>query len=65
MSKRTLANLSKLSDNAIKGLQLLLKGGTAIASLNDDAVEIQRSLPHDFVEVVLGIFLSVELQSLI
>jgi hypothetical protein len=65
LSKRTLANLSKLSDNAIKGLRVLLKGGTAIASLNDDAVEIQRSLPHDYVDVVLGTFLSVGLQSLI
>ena len=28
--KRTLANLSKLPDHAVDGLQLLLKGGTAI-----------------------------------
>lgn len=63
MSKRTLANLSKLSDNAIKGVEVLLKGGTAIASLND-AVEIQRSLPHGHLAVVLGIFLSVGLKLL-
>jgi hypothetical protein len=31
--KRTLANLSKLPDHAIDGLQLLLKGGTAIETL--------------------------------
>ncbi|MCP2728459.1 hypothetical protein [Limnofasciculus baicalensis] len=51
MSKRTLANLSKLSDNAIKRLRVLLKSRIAKASLKD-AFEIQRSLPHSYVAVV-------------
>jgi hypothetical protein len=33
--KRTLANLSKLPDHAVNGLQALLKGGVTIASLPD------------------------------
>jgi transposase len=62
--KRTLANLSKLPDNAIEGLRVLLKGGTAITSL-DDAFEIQRSLPHGHVAAVLGTLEKVGLKSLI
>jgi transposase len=62
--KRTLANLSKLPDNAIEGLRVLLKGGTAITSL-DDAFEIQRSLRHGHVAAVLGTLSSLGLQSLI
>ncbi|MBD0363695.1 MAG: IS1634 family transposase [Coleofasciculus sp. C3-bin4] len=62
--KRTLANLSKLPDNAIEGLRVLLKGGIAITSL-DDAFEIQRSLPHGHVAAVLGTLENVGLKSLI
>ncbi|MFQ4143781.1 hypothetical protein [Chlorogloeopsis sp. ULAP02] len=51
--KRTLANLSKLPDHAIDGLQLLLKGGTAIESL-PEAFKIIRSRPHGHVAAVLG-----------
>ncbi|MEG4281211.1 hypothetical protein QUA62_27675 [Microcoleus sp. MON1_C1] len=40
--KRTLANLSKLPDDAIEGLRILLKGGTAIDRL-ESAFDIQRS----------------------
>jgi transposase len=62
--KRTLANLSKLPDKAIEGLRVLLKGGTAITSL-DDAFEIERSLPHGHVAAVLGTLEKVGLKSLI
>ena len=48
--KRTLANLSKLPDDAIEKLRILLKGGTSLES----AFDIQRSLPHGHVAAVLG-----------
>ena len=62
--KRTLANLSKLPDDAIEGLRILLKGGTAIANL-ETAFEIQRSLPHGHVAAVLGTLKNIGLESLI
>lgn len=40
--KRTLANLSKLPDETIEGLKILLKGGQAVKSI-EDAFEIIRS----------------------
>jgi transposase len=51
--KRTLANLSKLPDHAVNGLQALLKGGVTIASL-PDSFKITRSRPHGHVAAVLG-----------
>ncbi len=51
--KRNLANLSKLPDDAIEGLRILLKGGSAIDRL-ESAFELQRSLPHGHVAAVLG-----------
>lgn len=62
--KRTLANLSKLPDDAIEGLRILLKGGTAIQSL-ESAFDIQRSLPHGHVAAVLGTLNNLGLESLI
>jgi hypothetical protein len=62
--KRTLANLSKLPDDAIEGLRILLKGGTAISSL-ESAFDIQRSLPHGHVAAVLGTLKNIGLESLI
>lgn len=62
--KRTLANLSKLPDDAIEGLRVLLKGGTAIQSL-ESAFDIQRSLPHGHVAAVLGTLKNLGLESLI
>ncbi|HEY9301768.1 MAG TPA: IS1634 family transposase, partial [Phormidium sp.] len=61
--KRTLANLSKLPDDAIEGLRILLKGGTAIQSL-ESAFDIQRSLPHGHVAAVLGTLNNLGLESL-
>jgi transposase len=51
--KRTLANLSKLPDHAVDGLQALLKGGVTIANL-PDSFKITRSRPHGHVAAVLG-----------
>ncbi len=51
--KRTLANLSKLPDDAVEGLKILLKGGVAIESL-PDAFKVIRSRPHGHVAAVYG-----------
>ena len=51
--KRTLANLSALSDEVIEGLKVLLRGGVAVSCV-DDAFVIDRSLPHGHVAAVLG-----------
>lgn len=61
--KRTLANLSKLPDETIEGLRILLKGGTAINQL-EDAFEIIRSRPHGHVAAVLGTLLKLQLEQL-
>src|ERR1700726_4909 len=56
--KRTLANLSKLPASLIAGLKGLLKGGVAIpiagATTDQDALRIERSLPHGHVAAGLG-----------
>jgi transposase len=62
--KRTLANLSKLPDDVIEGLRILLKGGSAIEGL-ESAFEIERSLPHGHVAAVLGTLKNIGLESLI
>jgi transposase len=62
--KRTLANLSKLPDETIEGLRILLKGGTAINQL-EDAFEIIRTRPHGHVAAVLGTLLKLQLEQLI
>jgi len=62
--KRTLANLSKLPDHAVNGLQALLKGGVTIASL-PDSFKITRSRPHGHVAAVLGSLKNTGLHNLI
>jgi transposase len=51
--KRTLANLSKLPDDVIENLRIVLKGGVAVENYGS-AFEIIRSLPHGHVSAVLG-----------
>jgi hypothetical protein len=51
--KRTLANLSCLSDEVIEGLKVLLRGGVAVASA-EEVFTVERSLPHGHVAAVLG-----------
>jgi hypothetical protein len=51
--KRTLANLSKWPPHLVEGLRVLLKGGTAVESL-ETAFDVSRSLPHGHVAAVLG-----------
>ena len=51
--KTTLANISKLPEEVIENLRILLKGGTAVDSI-EHAFTIQRNLPHGHVAAVLG-----------
>jgi len=51
--KRTLANLSCLSEEVIEGLKVLLRGGVAVASAAE-VFSVERSLPHGHVAAVLG-----------
>jgi hypothetical protein len=62
--KRTLANLSKLPDAAVDGLQILLKGGVAVESL-PTAFNITRSRPHGHVAAVYGTLKNIGLEQLI
>ena len=52
--RKTIANLSQLPPETVAGMRTLLKGGVSFASLQQ-AVSIQRSLPHGHVAVVLGL----------
>ena len=52
VKKRTLANLSHLSDATIDGLRRVLRGDTVVAP--EDAFTIERSRPHGHVAAVLG-----------
>jgi len=51
--KRTLANLSCLSDEVIEGLKVLLRGGVAVPSAAE-VFTVERTLPHGHVAAVLG-----------
>ncbi len=53
VKKRTLANLSSWPPALVEGVRILLKGGTAVPSL-DEAFDIVRSLPCGHVDAVLG-----------
>ena len=57
VKKRTLANLSCLSEAVIEGLKVLLKGGVAVAS-SEEIFTVERSLPHGHIAAVLGSALS-------
>lgn len=62
--KRTLANLSKLSDDVIENLQIVLKGGVAVENYGE-AFQIIRSLPHGHVAAVLGTINKLDMPELI
>jgi hypothetical protein len=64
VKKRTVANLSKLPDGVIEQLRILLRGGHAVASLQD-SLAIIRSLPHGHVAAVLGTLCHIGLERLI
>ena len=64
VKKRTLANLSSWPPALVEGFRILLKGGTAVPSL-DEAFDIVRSLPHGHVAAVLGTLKKLGLDRLI
>ena len=64
VKKRTLANLSSWSPALVEGLRILLKGGTAVSSL-EEAFDIVRSLPCGHVAAVLGTVKKLGLDTLI
>jgi hypothetical protein len=51
--KRTLANLSKLPSEALEGLRVLLRGGTAVEDFSQ-SFEVVRSQPYGHIAAVLG-----------
>ncbi len=53
VKKRTLANLTHWPEHLVEGLRVLLRGGVALAK-PDEALTINRSLPHGHVAAVLG-----------
>ena len=62
--KRTLANLSKLPDEVIDNLRIVLKGGVAVDNYGD-AFKIFRSLPHGHIAAVLGTLIKLEIKEII
>jgi len=64
--KRTLANLSKLPDEVVDNMQLVLKGSSAVNKEKlPDICEVNRSLPHGHVSAVLGTINRLNLPQLI
>ncbi len=53
IKKRTLLNLTHWDPAHVEGLRAVLKGGTVIPP-GQDAIRIERSLPHGHVAAVLG-----------
>jgi Transposase DDE domain len=53
VKKRTLANLSHWPPQLVEHFRVLLKGGVAVAAV-DEVLTIERSLPHGHVAAVLG-----------
>ena len=66
VKKRTLANLSKLSDEVVENLKLVLKGATAIKTAQlPENLEVIRSLPHGHVSAILKTLKKLGLDKLI
>jgi hypothetical protein len=53
VKKRTVANLSKVPDQLVEQIRVLLRGGHAVENF-EEALDIIRSLPHGHVAAVLG-----------
>lgn len=62
--KRTIANLSQMPPELIDGLRVLLAGSSVVGG-PDQALEIQRSLPHGHVAAVLGTIRKLEIPRLL
>jgi hypothetical protein len=61
--KQTLANLSHLPPEAIDAVRRVLRGETLVGA--DDALSIERSLPHGHVAAVLGVLRDLDLERLL
>ena len=64
VKKRTLTNLSKWPEHVVEGLRILLKGGTAVANL-EDAFDVVRSRPHGHAAVLVGMLRRLKVDQLI
>jgi len=64
VKKRTLVNLSKWPEAVVEGLRVLLKGGTAVAKL-EDAFDVVRSRPHGHVAAVVNMLRRLKVDQLI
>jgi transposase len=62
--KRTIANLSELSDDVIENLKAALKGGKVIDNI-ESVLKVKRSLPHGHVAAVLGTIKRIGLEGII
>ena len=62
--KRTLANITHLSDAVIGGIARLLKGGQVIEDFEDD-FQVIRSLPYGHVFSTLSVINQIGLKSMI
>ena len=62
--KRTITNLSNWPADIVEGLQVLLRGGIALKSL-EGSFDIIRSLPHGHVAAVLGTLRKIGLNTMI
>jgi transposase len=54
VSKRTLANLSKLPRELIEAIGGLVKGGIVVGREGDGGLQVERSLPHGHVAAIMG-----------
>ncbi len=61
--KETIANLTECSPEVIAGLRLLLAGKTLVPA--EDALFVERSIPHGHVQVVLGIMRQLGMDTLL
>jgi hypothetical protein len=64
VKKRTLVNLSKWPPELVEGLRVLLRGGRAVACLQE-SFEVVRSHPHGHVVAALGTLRRVGLERLL
>ena len=62
--KKTIANLTDLPASMIHGIEAVVRGGTAFASL-PEAFDIARSRPHGHVAAVLGTARRLKLESML
>jgi hypothetical protein len=62
--KLTIANLNLMPPGLVGGLRALLAGGSVVGG-PDQALEIQRFLPHGHVAAVLGMMRKLELPRLL